>query len=265
MWSKPFKPALSEEEVRFYDDLTLKRVANVVLRKLTSKVYEKKNRISAEITESIRRQKLDPDGAIADAQWGKEYIESISAAALRDTFRLFNGTLTDLTAELVYRDRRIFEVKVPAHLIPVLTANGVTRNVCLVHYLVDITSHVDCDIALDMARGFRTIGPSPKTGLWPERDLTQCEAKNVEEFFSLSHALRSEPSSLEADICDHIIDEIEADILRGRYKEISADALKVRPMVAFGVRQRGKIRTIIDERVKNSYSTLTEKLVLKGI
>ena len=261
--SRPVKTCSAQDECHVKQKI-FHLIGRVIERKIERKVLDQEFRLKKDVLDEIYKQKSDPDEAIRRAKAGKELVNLIGPKALRDTQRLLRGELTQENAELGYGDKRIFEVEIPDHLEPVLTANGHTRNICLIHKMVEITHHVDKNIALDIAKGFVTIGPSPVTGLWPLRDNSGRSEKSVKDFYEAEMTLKKHRPKLDSDILEHIIDEIESDMKRGRYREISREMLKVQPMLAFGVRQKEKIRIIIDERMKNAFSTLSEKLILKG-
>ena len=276
MFSKP-SPPLTEKDRAHHEHAILHRVGEVCVRKIEAKILDQDFRLKEDVLQDIRTQKADPAAAIGRARKGIEFIESIGPKAARDTSKLLKGELRQDNAELEYRDKRIFNLTVPEHLIPVLTANKCQRNICLFHKLIEHTNHVDKDLALNIGGGFPTIGPAPKTGLWPDREEERQKldkwtnnaqnervVKSVAEFYTMAITLKKHKPKLEDEVLDHIIQEIEEDIKRGRYKELSRDLLQVQPMLAFGVKQKNKIRLIIDERVKNSFSPLTEKLILKG-
>ena len=262
--SKPSREVFSEADKLHVRDKIFWGVGEVVMRKIDKKILDCNFRLKQEVINDIRRQKTDPEGAIRKAEEAKAVLEELGPKAARDSQRLLRGELNRESAELSYRDERIFDIVVPQHLLPVLTANGVSRNICLFQKLIEITNHVDKNLAIDIATGFRTIGHSPITGLWPPRDNSMAIEKPVEDFYNTRIVVKKSVPTLEADILDHIIGEIEEDMKKGRYREITKEMLKVQPMVAFGVKQKNKIRLIIDERLKNSYSILSEKLILKG-
>ena len=279
MWSKPIPQVTSEQDRVHKENSVLQKIGDVIYRKIELKVLDREHRLQDDILNDIRQQKSDPNAAIIRATEGIKLLKEIGPIAQRDTNKLLAGKLTKESAELQYKDERIFSAKVPEHLKPVLTANGCQRNICLFQKLIEITNHVDKDIALNIGEGFPTIGPAPITNLWPKRETPDPEEgesvwqdneanrkiiKNVADFYALAITLKKKKPTLEDEILDHIIEEIEGDIKKGRYREISTELLKVQPMLAFGVRQKNKIRLIIDERIKNEHSTLTEKLILKG-
>ena len=261
--SKPVEKVLAGD-AEHINNRIFHGIGKVIERKIEKKVLDHEFRLKDDVLNEIRQQKSNPKEAIAKAKRGRELLDLIGSRALEDTKKLIDGNLTEQNAMLGYGDKRIFQITVPEHLKKVLSANGIQRNVCLFHKLVEITHHCDKDIALDIGRGFRTIGESPITGLWPLRDNSSKIKKEVKDFYEAEMVLKRHKPTLDGDILDHIIEEIETDIARGRYREIARDMLKVQPMLAFGVRQKEKIRIIIDERMKNSYSTLSEKLILKG-
>ena len=276
MFSRPIRNHEAADAAH-RENKILQAVGEVCFRKIEAKVLDTDFRLKEEILQDIKQQKADPEGAVKKAEEGSKYIQEIGPIAARDTARLLKGELTPDTAELSYEDKSIFSLTVPEHLKPVLTANGCQRNICLFHKLVEVTKHVDQKIGIHIGSGFPTIGPAPKTGLWPDREeeakkngtwgknfANEKIVKDVADFYAMAITLKKRKPTLDDEILDHIIDEIESDIKRGRYREISKELLEVQPMAAFGVRQKNKTRLIIDERLKNEHSSLTEKLILKG-
>lgn len=127
--------------------------------------------------------------------------------AAEDDGRLLPGTLTREGARPRYRDDRIFDAKVPEHLLKVLRA-GETRNARLAHFLLGELDHQDRDLALDMGSGFQTVGAHKVKGVWEAGPAKATPKKgDVREFHD---SLKSPESMGEkpARVMDYIIDAV---------------------------------------------------------
>ena len=243
-------------------------MAHAIIARIEEKIYEPSIRLDEKSLDRIKRQKTQPQLTIKRIRQGHIELDELFEAAMHDTNLLFAGKLTRESALLCYTDERIFDVAVPAHVVKVLSSSatepkGHPRNVCLFHKLIELMNHIDKDLALEMAQGFRTIGRGDVTGLWPLREGGVPD-HDVSDFFNTAIRFRQGSPGLDDELLDFVISEIEADVKLGRYAEIRKEQLRCPFMTAFGVRQKNKIRVIVDERLKNSFSSLPEKVRLKG-
>jgi hypothetical protein len=133
--------------------------------------------------------------------------------------------------------------------------------------IVGLCRSTDVDLPKDILYGMPTIGDAPITGNWePDEKELQAEKKNVMEFYTAAIKLReAAPKGFPVEALQKVVEDIEKDVELGRYREISLKELKCQPAYAFPKVEPKKVRTIVDERCKNLYSRLPEKVKLAGV
>ena len=201
--------------------------------------------LQEEWTDLIKREKEDPLGV------AKQRLEAI---------KIFQKIREETQEE---NERRINE-EAPEHMKAVLRAGETTRNVVAIERLIEISGASDTTLPQDMLNGFQTIGESQRTGYW-KLDEKAVAAQDVKEYYSAAVAVReAAPKGFPMEHLQDVITNIEEDVKLGRFKEISEADLKVTPSFAFPKREPTKTRVIIDERFKNLFSSLPEKVNLAG-
>ena len=160
-------------------------------------------------------------------------------------------------------NKKLIEERAPEHLKKVLQTTK-TRNVLAMKKLGELAGHCDTDLWRSVLDGFQTVGTYPKTGLWGENPRQE-EVKELEGFYAAAVKVREQaPKGFPVEALQEIITNIEEDVKLGRYEEITVEQLKVPPAYAFPKIEPEKVRTIIDERWKNEFSKMTEKVRLHG-
>ena len=230
---------------------------------------EKSARLKDRTVDVIKRTKKDLQKVKRERKEGLKKLKKWRKIAEHDTSLLFKGELTKESARYPYKDQRIFEVVIPDHLHRVLETDGQRRNVCLMQILIEEMGYIDADLAVDIASGFHTVGPHKETGVW-EKDPKKAQPKreDVIEFYQILESTRDhgrKPDWMEDEVIEAVLQLILEDAKLGRFTEVSEEDLKAPPMLAFGIKQPGKIRQIVDERVKNLFSCFPERLKLSGL
>ena len=190
----------------------------------------------------------------------KEEPQKVKEQRLRalQLIRQIKERTAKANAELVSREA-------PEHLKKVL-ATARTRNVLALRELIELSGSPDKSLPDDILYGFPTIGDAPRTGLWePNEKEMEEEAKNVGLFYGAAIKLRKHaPAGFPESALKQIIKNIEEDVLLGRYRGIDVADLKTNPAYTFPKVEPEKVRVIVDERAKNAFSRLTEKVKLAG-
>ena len=138
---------------------------------------------------------------------------------------------------------------VPKHLIRTQR----NRNICLTHKLIEVYGHPDRDLALEIGGGFPSLGKQKPTGPW-EGDESRGQPKSDDpESFPNAGVKRGEkkPSWMLDEVTERVLELILEDIEKGRLDEIGFADLKVSPLKAFGIVQKGKARQLVDARCRN--------------
>ena len=205
------------------------------------------HKLTEEWYEIIREEKRDPKKLERERTAAKELFKSIGVETKEENKK----KIADLA---------------PEHLKRVLQTKR-TRNVVAMEKLRVMCGSTDSTLAQDVLLGMRTIGDAPVTGNWEvdEKEVSQ-EAKDVKEYYAAAIRIRENaPAGFPMEALEGVIKEIESDVLLGRYAEISVKELRVSPAQSFPKIEPTKIRVIIDERVKNLFTRLPEKVRLAGV
>ena len=204
------------------------------------------HRLQEEWYECIRREKEDEEEAIRQKMAAKELFERIAR-------------------ETKAENEALIQKQAPKHLRRVLRTKR-TRNVLAMRRLIRLAESPDTQLPRHVLKGMQTIGDSDKTGLWDETIKTAGATKEVKDFYAAAVKVREKPpTGFPKEALDQIITDIESDVSLGRYEEISLEELRAAPAYAFPKVEPTKVRLIIDERFKNGFSHLSEKVRLAGL
>ena len=222
-------------------------VCNLVCR-IRSEAYLQNcsQRLSTEWSDIIRDEKRAPEVMHTQRRSATEYVKSVGRESTRENERLLKGAA-------------------PPHLQRVLATTR-TRNVVAMRRLARECGHADLDLPECVLRGFQTVGEGATTGLWKhDQKAAAASIRDVHEFYNAAIQVRKHaPIGFPVHALEAIVKDIEADVLLGRYQEITAKDLVRNPAYAFPKVEPSKVRTLVDERWKNTFSGLPEKVRLRG-
>ena len=200
------------------------------------------------ILENIRLQKTDLESWFAKVHAARRLLREIRDATESE-------------------NERLIATAAPVHLRKVLATDR-TRNVLAIRRLCELAGHPDVGLPDAILNGFPSTGPAPVTGLWRPVEAKEPSGEQAKAFFDQLVTERRRRPGFPDDLLTGLIHEIEEDVKRGRFAEITFEELQAPPSLAFPKDEsdetRQKIRLLIDERERNAFSTPAEKLQLYG-
>ena len=188
--------------------------------------------------------------------------------AEKDNALMLAGKLTAENAAYKYEDKRFYGFKVSEHAFKVLHSGGATRNVALIQRAIEELNYCDKNLAYDILAGFQTLGVYRETSVWPEDEKFSgpVEQEITDFFVEIEKSKKDiEPSWMPNEIITSVFEQLEEDVKLGRVRKVAAEDIKAPAHLAFGVPQKGKIRQIVDERFKNLFNAMPEKMKLRGL
>ena len=191
--------------------------------------------------------------------------EKSSSLRMRSLRRSATEYIRQVQRESTVENEKLLKRAAPPHLQRVLSTTR-TRNVVAMRRLARECGHADLDLPECVLKGFQTVGEGATTGLWKhDQKAAEATIRDVHEFYNAAIVIRKHaPIGFPVHALEAIITDIEADVLLGRYREISAGDLARNPAYAFPKVEPSKVRTLVDERWKNTFSRLPEKVRLHG-
>lgn len=195
-------------------------------------------------------------------------------ASIKEKIKRRTKLVEQIAEEMEAKTQEFYDNYCPEHLKAVLCAGTSRRHVYFIQRMIEVIGHEDKELARDIMNGFTSLGVFSKTGLWPDDPLFKEKVADpdldVKLLYNMARKIRSKaPGFMDQELVDHVLTEILEDIEHGRYTEISKDELlydkgAIPPAYAFAIRQKAKMRTIIDRRLQNKFSPVPEKLRLLG-
>ncbi len=225
-------------------------------------------RLRTELIKLIKKQVRDIQKVKQERNHNMATLKKLITTTEKDNKLLLENKLTPDNSSTLYKDTRIFGVKIPAHLKKILATER-TRNICLFHKLIELTDFCDKELALDMAKGFQSLGRHPRTMIWPY--CADADKPANEKLSQFTHTTAEQkkvkqvkPDWMEDEVIDSILNDILEDQKIGRFVECNPQDTEVPSMLAFGIRQKGKIRQLVDSRKRNKFNSFPEKIKLQG-
>ena len=124
--------------------------------------------------------------------------------------------------ESTVENEKLLKSEAPPHLQRVLSTTR-TRNVVAMRRLARECGHADLDFPECVLKGFQTVGEGATTGLWKhDEKAAAASIRDVHEFYNAAILVRKHsPIGFPVHALEAIVTDIEADVLLGRYREIS--------------------------------------------
>ena len=179
-------------------------VCNLVCR-IRSDAYLQNcsQRLSTEWSDIMRDEKRPPQRMRSLRRSATEYIRRVER-------------------ESTFENEQLLKSAAPPHLQRVLSTTR-TRNVVAMRRLARECGHADLDLPECVLKGFQTVGEGATTGLWKhDQKAAAASIRDVHEFYNAAILVRKHaPIGFPIHALEAIITDIEADVLVGRYHEIT--------------------------------------------
>ena len=164
--------------------------------------------------------------------------------------------------ESLVANERPLKTAAPPHLQRVLATKR-ARNAVAMRRLARECGHADLELPECVLHGFQTVGEGASTGLWkPDPKAAAAQIRDIHEFYNAAAPVRKHaPIGFPVHALEAIVADIEADVLLGRYEEITVPDLMRNPVYAFLKVEPSTVRTLVDERWKIRFHVFLRKCV----
>ena len=201
------------------------------------------------------------DKAAKATRFQKENVKK-GRKKIRNAIKLLNRWLEPTKRE---NERDIKEC--PEHVAKVLQTEK-TRNIAGFRKLAKVTGSTDTTLTNDIKFGFSDFRTLNKANTFPVRETPKKGAnadKPTSSFAAtIANLKKLKKPGFDDSLLEIVLNDIIADSKLGRYDKIDESEVHFQPALAFPVEQGDKVRTCIDERLRNSYLVEEEKIRLCG-